>query len=113
MKETKDKKYSGLGGMDERVKIPKDRWKGWKIGETQGKMERMNDQEFSHLGGSVENWKYSMLVGMDGGLEIQVRWQRCKIGNTQGQEEGMRDKKYSNLVSRVERLKIFMVRWTG
>ena len=36
MKETKDQKYSGLGGMDERDKIPKDRWKGWKIGETQG-----------------------------------------------------------------------------
>ena len=62
MKETKDQKYSGLGGMDERDKIPKDRWKGWKIGETQGKMERMNDQEFSHLGGSIENWKYSRLV---------------------------------------------------
>ena len=77
MRETKDQKYSGLGGMDERDKIPKDRWKGWNIRETQGKMERMNDQEFSHLGGSVENWKYSRLVGMDGRLEMlkmQGRW---------------------------------------
>ena len=70
MKETKDQKYSGLGGMDERDKIPKDIWKGWKIGETQGKMERMNDQEFSHLGGAL------------------------KIGNTQGQLEWMEDQKW-------------------
>ena len=56
MKETKDQKYSGLGGMDERDKIFKDIWKGWKIGETQGQMEKLNDQEYSHLRGSGENW---------------------------------------------------------
>ena len=45
----------------------------------------MNDSEYSHLGGTSENWKYSWLVGMDGRLEIlKVRWQGCKIGNTQG-----------------------------
>ena len=69
MRETKDQKYSGLGGMDERDKITKDRWKGWNIRETQGKMGRMNDQEFSHLGGML------------------------KIGNTQGQLEWMEDQK--------------------
>ena len=95
MKETKDQKYSGLGGMDERDKIPKDRWKGWNIGETQGKMERMNDQEFSHLGGSVENWKYPRLVGIDG-VQVDQKycrlgWQGCKIGNTQVQVGCMKD----------------------
>ena len=36
----------------------------------------MNDKEYSHLGGSGENWKYSRLVGMDGRLEIlKVWWQ--------------------------------------
>ena len=75
--------------MDERDKIPKDRWKGWKIRETQGKMERMNDQEFSHLGGSVENWKYSRLVGMDGRLEmLKVRWQVGMQENTRYYSEG-------------------------
>ena len=71
-------------------------------------MGRMYDQEYSHLGGSVENWKYSRLGGMDGGLEmLKVRWQGCKIGITQGQVEGMRDTqgqqegKYSRLVGRV------------
>ena len=45
----------------------------------------MNDQEYSNLGRSGENWKYSRLVGMDERLEIlQVWWQGCKIGNTQG-----------------------------
>ena len=84
--------YSRLGGMYERLKIRKVRWKGWKIRETQGEMERMNDQEFSHLGGSVEDWKYSRLVGMDGRLEmLKVRWQRCKIGITQGQVGCMKD----------------------
>ena len=87
-----DRYYSRLGGMYERLKILKVRWKGWKIRETQGQMERMNDQEFSHLGGSVENWKYSRLVGMDGRLEmLKVRWQGCKIGITQGQVECMKD----------------------
>ena len=38
------------------IKYPIDRWKGWKIRETQGQMERLNDQEYSHLGGSGENW---------------------------------------------------------
>ena len=48
-------------------------------------MEKMNDKEFSHLGGSVENWKYSRLVGMDGRLGmLKVMWQGCKIGITQG-----------------------------
>ena len=63
-------------------------------------MEGMEDLEYSHLGGSGENWKYSSrFVGMDGSLEIlKVRWQGCKIGNTQGQVEGMRDQKYSSLV---------------
>ena len=87
-----DRYYSRLGGMYERLKILKVRWKGWKIRETQGQMERMNDQEYSHLSGSGENWKYSRLVGIDGGLEIlKVRWQGCKIGNTQGQVECMKD----------------------
>ena len=45
----------------------------------------MNDKEYSHLGGSGENWKYSRLVGMDGRLEIlKFWWQGCKIGNNQG-----------------------------
>ena len=45
----------------------------------------MNDKEYSHLGGSGENWKYSRLVGMDGRLEIlKVWWQGCKIGKNQG-----------------------------
>ena len=39
----KHQKYSRLGGMDERVKIPQVRLKGWKIRDTLGKMERMND----------------------------------------------------------------------
>ena len=66
-------------------------------------MERMSDQESSHLGGSGANWKYSRLVGMDGGLEIlKLGWQGCKIGNTQGQVEGMRDKKYSRFVGRMK-----------
>ena len=56
-----DRYYSRLGGMYERLKIRKVRWKGWKIRETQGQMERINDQEYSHLGEVV------------------------KIGNTQGQ----------------------------
>ena len=44
-------------------------------------MGRMNDYEYSHLGGSGEHWKYSRLVGMDGRLEIRkVRWQGCKTG---------------------------------
>ena len=30
------------------------------------RVEWMNDLEYSHLGGSGENWKYSRLVGMDG-----------------------------------------------
>ena len=48
-------------------------------------MERMYDYEYSHLGGSGGNWKYSSLVGMDGRLEIlNVWWKGCKIGNTQG-----------------------------
>ena len=34
----------------------------------------MNDQEYSHLGGSGENWEYSGLVGMDGRLEILKVW---------------------------------------
>ena len=42
MKETKDKKYSGLGGMDERDKIP------------QGLMEGMEDQRYSKLDGKDE-----------------------------------------------------------
>ena len=33
-------------------------------------MEWMNDLEFSHLGGSGDNWKYSRLVGMDERLKI-------------------------------------------
>ena len=80
------------------------KWKGQKIRDTQGKMGRMNDYEYSHLGGSGEHWKYSRLVGMDVRLEIlKVRWQGCKIDNTQGQVEGMGDKKYSRLVVRDER----------
>ena len=39
----KHQKYSRLGGMDEKVKIPKVRWKEWKIRDSQGSMERMND----------------------------------------------------------------------
>ena len=42
--------------MYESLKILKVRWKGWKIRETQGQMERMNDQEYSHLRRSGENW---------------------------------------------------------
>ena len=67
-------------------------------------MERMNDEEYSHLEGSSENWKYSRVVGKDGRLEIlKDRWQGSKIGNTQGKLEGMRDKKYSRSVERDER----------
>ena len=110
----RDQKYSRLGGMDERVKISKVRWKGWNSRYTQGQMEWMNELEFSHLGGIGDNWKYSRLVRMDGRLQIlQVWWQGCKIGNNQGQVEWMRDQKYSKLVGRVERLKIFMIRWKG
>ena len=81
-----------MDGMDERYKILKIRWIGQKIGDTQGKMETMNHQKYSHLGGSGENGKYSRFVGMDGRLEIlKVRWQGCKIGNTQGQVECIKD----------------------
>ena len=52
----RDRYYSRLVGMYERLKILQVRWKGWKIRETQGQMERMNDQEYSHLSGSGENW---------------------------------------------------------
>ena len=69
----------------------------------------MNAQEFSHLGGSGENWKYSRLVGMDGRIEMQG----CKIGITQGQVGQITGQKYSRLVGRVERLKILKVRWKG
>ena len=37
-------------------------------------MEMMNDQAYSHLRRSGENWKYSRLVGIDGGLEIMLVW---------------------------------------
>ena len=30
----------------------------------------MNDWEYSHIRRSGENWKYSRLVGIEGGLEI-------------------------------------------
>ena len=36
VEETKDQKYSGSGGMDERVKISKVRWKRWNSRYTQG-----------------------------------------------------------------------------
>ena len=109
----KDENYPSLGG-DKRSEILKVRWKGWKIRETQGQMERMKYQEYPYLGGSGANWKYSRLVGMDGRLEmVKVRWQGCKIGNNQGQVERMSDQKYSRLVGRVEKLKIFMIRWKG
>ena len=39
-----------LGGMDERLKIPKGSWEGWKIRDTLGQMGRMYDQEYSHWG---------------------------------------------------------------
>ena len=29
-------------------------------------MEGMEDQEYSHLGGSGANWKYTRLFGVDG-----------------------------------------------
>ena len=81
--------------MEERLKRHNVRWMGTKIRDTHGQMERMNDQVYSHLEGSSENWKYSRLVGMYGSLEIlKITWQGCKIGNTQGQVEGMRDYKY-------------------
>ena len=35
VEEKKDPKYTRLGGMDERLKIPKVRWKGWKMRNTQ------------------------------------------------------------------------------
>ena len=74
----------------------------------------MEDQEYSHLGGSGENWKYSRFFGMDARLEIlKFIWQVFKIGNTQGYAEGIRDQKYSRLVGKVERLKIFKIRWNG
>ena len=74
----------------------------------------MEDQKYSHLGGSGENWKYSWLVGMDARLEtMKVGWQECKIGNTQGQVEGIIDQKYFRLIGKVEKFRIFKVRWTG
>ena len=74
----------------------------------------MEDQEYSHLGGSGENWKYSWLLGMDARLEIlKFIWQGCKIGNIQGQLEGIRDQKYSRLVGKIERFGILKVRWKG
>ena len=78
-------------------------------------MEGMEDQEYSHLGRSGENWKYSSrLFGVDGRLEIlKVRWQGCKIGNTQGSVEGIGDQKYSRLVGKFDRFRIFKVKWKG
>ena len=95
VEEIKDQKYSRVGGMDEKYKILKIKWKGQKIRDTPGKMGRMNDYEYSHLGGSGEHWKYSRLVGMDGRLEIlQFRWQGCKNGYFPGQVEWMEGQKY-------------------
>ena len=110
----KHKKYSRLDGKDERLEILKVRWKGWKIRDTQGQMEMMNEQEYSHLEGSDENRKYSRFIGIDVRLEIlKGRWQGCKIGNAQGQVEEIGGYKYSRLVGMVERFKIFKVRWKG
>ena len=36
VEEIQNQKYSRLGGMDEREKILKVRWKGWKVRDTQG-----------------------------------------------------------------------------
>ena len=45
----------------------------------------MNDKEYSQVRRKwMKDWKYSRLVGIEGGLEILlVRWQGCMIGNTQ------------------------------
>ena len=65
-------------------------------------MERMNDQEYSHLGRSGENWKYSRLDGRDGRLEIlKVRW------------KWMKDQEYSQVSGNDKRLEILKVRWKG
>ena len=79
----KDPKYSRLAGMDVRNGRlgGKDARSVILIGRLG---ERMNDKEYSHLGGSGENWKYSRLVGMDGRLEILKVWWQYKIGKNQG-----------------------------
>ena len=66
----KDENYPSLGGGDKRSEILKVRWKGWKIRDTQGQRERMNDQEYSYQAEVVQ------------------------IGNTPGWLEWMEDQKY-------------------
>ena len=52
VEEIKDQKYSRVGGMDEKYKILKMKWKGQKIRDTQGQMKGMEDQRYPRFSGN-------------------------------------------------------------
>ena len=75
MEGMEDQRYSRFDGRDGRLEILKVRWEGWKIRDTQGQVEMMNNQEYSHLVEMIKDQKYSRLGGMDERVKIPtVRW---------------------------------------
>ena len=54
VEEIRNQKYARLGGMDERLKILKVSWNGWKVRNTEGQVARMEDRLHLRLGGRDE-----------------------------------------------------------